>query len=267
MKKILLIGKRGFIGKNLNKYLKKDFFIKHINFRSLKKYKKTINNFDYVINTSINKNYIKKKYKEKNDNDLQISKFINNDEVSYIFLSTRKVYKSKPNIKERDKLSPKNNYSRNKLLSEKKLLKKHKKKLIILRTSNIIGITKPNNRLHKTFIDVLFKQINSGFILNNQKAYKDFISIDKFCQIVREIIKKNLHGIFNVSIGEKIFLNDIIDWINKYNPKKIITKNNSEKNSDSFYLNNQKLMSKIKIKNSKKELKEYCHKISKIKFI
>ena len=59
MKKILIIGKRGFLGKNLHKYLKKKFKSKIIHFKDINKFKKEINNFNYVINTSINKNYFK----------------------------------------------------------------------------------------------------------------------------------------------------------------------------------------------------------------
>ena len=60
MKKILIIGKRGFIGNNLSKYLRKFFNVTHQNFKNFIKSKLKINNFDYIINTSINKNYIKK---------------------------------------------------------------------------------------------------------------------------------------------------------------------------------------------------------------
>ena len=53
MKKILIIGKRGFLGKNLHKYLKKRFKSKIIHFKDINKFKKEINNSNYVINTSI----------------------------------------------------------------------------------------------------------------------------------------------------------------------------------------------------------------------
>ena len=102
-------------------------------------------------------------------------------------------------------------------------------------------------------------------MFDNKKDFKDFISIDKFCEIMKNIITKDLKGIFNVSIGKKIYLNDIVFWLNKFNKKKIILKKSKIKN-DCFFLNNKKLMSKIKIENSKKELKEYCLKISKKKF-
>ena len=99
MKKILIIGKRGFLGKNLHKYLNKKFKSKIIHFKDIYKYKKKINNFNYVINTSINKNYINKRYSKKYDNDFKISKLINSKETTYVFLSSRKVYKEKANIK------------------------------------------------------------------------------------------------------------------------------------------------------------------------
>ena len=112
---------------------------------------------------------------------------------------------------------------------------------------------------------MFFQNIKNGYILDNKKDYKDFISIDKFCEIVKNIIKKDLTGIFNVSIGKKIILNDVIYWLNKFNKKKIIKKFNNIKN-ENFYLNNQKLMSRIKIKNSITELRNYCYKISKKSF-
>ena len=60
MKKILIIGKRSFIAKNLYKNLNKKFRSKLIKFNQLNSIKKNINNFNYIINCSISKNYIKK---------------------------------------------------------------------------------------------------------------------------------------------------------------------------------------------------------------
>ena len=73
MKKILLIGKRGFLGNSLNKFLRKKFKLRFISFIEFKNIKKSLINYDYIINTSINRNYINKKYDKKFDNDLQIS--------------------------------------------------------------------------------------------------------------------------------------------------------------------------------------------------
>ena len=265
MIRILIIGKRGFVGNNLYKYLKKFYSVTHKSYKDFTKFKTNLNNYNFVINTSINRNYINKKYNIKFDNDIKISNFIDKDKTIFIFLSTRKVYEPKPNLKEKSKLAPKTNYAKNKLITEKKLIKRFSKDLIILRVSNIIGDKSKIKKLHNTFVDVFFHNVRKGYIFNNKNDYKDFISINKFCEIIKNIIKKNLRGTFNVSIGKKIFLNEIVNWLNKFNRKKVKTKKIKLKN-DCFYLNNKKLMSKIKIKNSISELRDYCHKISKKKF-
>ena len=79
-----------------------------------------------------------------------------------------------------------------------------------------------------------------------------------------EYIKKDSFGIFNISLGKKIYINQLIAWLNFYNTKKIkvINPKNSF-NNDSFTLNNNKLMKKIKIKNNVSELKNECLRISK----
>ena len=86
MKRILLIGKRGFLGNYLNKYLRKKFKTSFISFKEINKVKNSINKYDYVINTSINKNYIKKKYDKKFDNDFQISNFLDPKKNTFVFL-------------------------------------------------------------------------------------------------------------------------------------------------------------------------------------
>ena len=57
MKKVLIIGKRGFIGKNLNKFLKNEHKVKLISFKNAINFNQ-INKYNFVINTSISKNYI-----------------------------------------------------------------------------------------------------------------------------------------------------------------------------------------------------------------
>ena len=184
-------------------------------------------------------------------------------------LSTRKIYKAKFNIKELDKYKPNCNYSKNKLISEISVGKILLNRVLILRISNIISPPNNNKRkLHKTFSDIFFEMAKKGFIYRNSKIYKDFISIKKFNQIALELIKKNSFGLFNVSLGKKIYINQLITWLNFYNSKKIKTINPKNSfNNDSFTLNNKKLMHKIKIKNDVSELKNECLKISKSFFL
>ena len=60
MKKILIVGKKSFIGSHLYSYLKNFFYVKILSFKNLNN--KNLNYFDYVINCSIHPNYSKYKY-------------------------------------------------------------------------------------------------------------------------------------------------------------------------------------------------------------
>ena len=72
-------------------------------------------------------------------------------------------------------------------------------------------------------------------------------------------------GTYNLSTGKKIYLDDIIKWLNFYNnkPFKIINNRDFKFNKDSFYLNNKKVIKKTKIKIKISDLRNDCKKISK----
>ena len=140
---------------------------------------------------------------------------------------------------------------------------------MILRISNIIG--PPSNskkKLHKTFSDIFFETVKRGLIYENKDTYKDFISIKKFCEIIYALIINDSYGVFNVSIGKKIYTQKIIRWLNYYNYNKVKLINiKNTFNNESFTLNNEKLMKKIKIKNRLYDLRKECMNISKNFFI
>jgi dTDP-4-dehydrorhamnose reductase len=264
-KKILIIGKKGLIGFNLNSFLKIQNNTVNLDYKKfIKKKIDFIRRFDYLINCTLNRNYINNKYQKKNDFDLIVANKIKKLDVKMIMLSTRKVYKSGNNLKESSILSPNNNYSKNKLITEIALTKILQKKILILRISNIIGFNKrKHNKLHKIFIDVFYENIKKGLLFNNKDSYKDFISINKFCEIIEKLIKADACGIFNVSLGKKIFLKQITQWLNFHNKNEVkLTNIKKGKKTDNFTLNNNKLMNKIKIKNSVKDLKKYCIQLS-----
>lgn len=265
-KRILIIGKRGLTGSNLNLYLKKKNYVTNIDYKKfIKKKDEFINKFDWVVNCTSNRDYINGRYKKKNDFDLAVANKIKKTTSKMIMLSSRKVYKIGANLKETSPTAPKNNYSKNKLKTEKVLTKILKKKILILRISNIIGLNiKKCNKLHKVFIDIFYENVKRGLIFDNKNFYKDFISINKFCEIVEKLIFNNAYGVYNVSLGKKIFLRRIVSWLNFYNKKKIKFINTSEKYQvDNFSLNNDKLMNLIKIKNTTQDLKKYCVELSK----
>ena len=250
-KKIIIIGKRSFIGINVYKYfLKKNINITLMSYKSfLKKNIFFVKKFNYLINCSTNFDYINKDYQEKNDQDLNIARKIFNSNCKQVFLGTRKIYQSKYDIKETDKKKQICNYSRNKFTTEKLLNRIQKNKVLILRISNVIGLPKKNTeRLHDTFINIFLKNVKKGIIFENKNIYKDFLSIEKLCEIILKLIELNCKGVYNVSLGKKVYLNQIIKWLNNYNDNqnKLMRLNNKFV-TDSFTLNNKKLMNKIKI--------------------
>ena len=204
--KILIFGKNSFIGSSLYSKLKSHFTVNIANYKIQKLNK--IKNYDFIINCSTNKNYTKIKYLQKNDFDLQIAKKIKKEKTHLIFLSSRKVYRPGPNLNENSKIECKKHYERNKYISEKAISKIKKSNLTILRISNLIGYKKKSKRsIHNTYLDTLLKEVRNGKNINNNNAYKDFLDIKTFSKIIYLIIKNKVNGIFNVSIGKKIYLN------------------------------------------------------------
>lgn len=260
MIKILIIGKKSFIGSNLKNYLSKMYHVDSYSFEEIYKKKETFFYiYSHIINTTIHRSYIKKKYDKRFDLDRKfISKFkkIN---FKYIFLNTRKIYLSKENISEKSILKPNNFYSKNKLITENYLKSKIKKKLISLRISNIIGkrVHKKHRNTHKLFFDNFLIYRKKKFLIV-KNSFKDFLSIKQFCLILSRIIKLNLVGIYNVSLSQKIFISEIIYWMDKNFYKKIKFIDSKE---DSFTLSNRKLLKKIKVKLTKNQLRLFCENI------
>ncbi len=261
MNKILIIGKKSFVGSYLYIHLSKFYKIKALNFEEAYKKKNSFyDDFTHVINTSIHKYYINKRYNKHYDLDRKfISKF-NKINFKYIFLNTRKIYLSKENISELSSLRPNDFYSKNKLKTEKCLKLKLRKKLISLRISNIIGkrIYSKHRDTHKLFFDnfLIYKKKKKKLDVKN--IFKDFLSIQQFCLIMNKIIKFNINGTYNVSLSRRVFLSEIIYWMDKEYHKKI---NFIPSIKGSFTLSNKKLINKIKIKLSKKQLRLFCENL------
>jgi nucleoside-diphosphate-sugar epimerase len=267
---VLLIGKNSFIGKNIYKELKKKLAITYLNFETVVKKKNIFfKKFEFIINCSINIDYVEKNYKKKNDFDLLLAKKIQYTNCKYIFLSSRKVYEPKFNITEETKTKPTDQYGKNKLLSETELKNILHDRLLVLRISNIIGLKQYSRRkVHSTFSDYFYSNIKNNNIIFFKKSYKDFLSINQFVHILYLLIKKNEHGIFNVSLGRKVYLKNIVKWLNSCNKEKInYIQKNKDMNLDSFTLNNRKLKKSINCKILINDLKKDCLNISKIFFI
>ena len=255
---ILIIGKKSFLGSSLKKYLSKYYIVKCLSYEGLlKKNTSFLEQFNYIINTTIHKNYINKKYSYKFDLDRKIINHFKSGNFKYIFFNSRKIYKPGVNLKENSKIIPQSVYAKNKILTENYLKKKLNKKLISLRVSNVLGkrIYKGGRINHKLFIDNYIKFKKSGKSIQVNNDYKDFISIDDFLLTVKKIITKKITGIYNVSSGKKVYVSEITKWLNLKYFKKITFKTST---NDSFTLSNKKLFKKINISISKKRIEIFC---------
>ena len=240
MKKILIVGKKSFVASHI--YEELNYKTTLIDYDELIKKKESFfKNFNYIINCSSNLNFIKKKYNTKFDYDYNIALKIKNLKCGYIFLSTRKVYFPKADIKETGKLKPKCNYSINKLTSENKVTTILNKKILILRAGNIIGhdTNKSKRKLHITFMDIFLQNIKNNILFKNPYIYKDFLPVKIFVKILAKLIASKCSGIYNVSFGKKIYIDNILNWLNYYNNKPFIKKvfkiNGIKENKDCFY--------------------------------
>ncbi len=271
-KKILIIGKNGLIASHIFQFLrrKKNLVLKSISFNDFKDNNFKLYDLDYIISCSSNKNFVNNFYKEKNDYDFFIASKLKDFSTKLIIISSRKIYKSGDNLKENSKKVLKSNYSKNKFLSENKIRKILDGRYLILRLPNLLGlrIRKCKRKLHKTYLDFFLEKIKSGYIYDNNKLYKDFLPIEMFCKIVFKLISINAKGTFNISIGKKVFLNQLNNWLNFYNKNrsklvKIPNNKNKNFNQDIFYLNNSKLLKKINMKLRLTDIKRTSLNISK----
>jgi len=120
--------------------------------------------------------------------------------------------------------------------------------------SNIISpkIIKSKTSVTNTFFDIVranFKQ--RKIIFPQKKTFKDFIFIDDFCKLLLLSLKKNLKGTYNLSSGKKTYLKKLALILFKITNFKIFF---IDSKTDSFILNNNKLIKKLKYKQKIKEV-------------
>ena len=247
-KKFILVGRNSFLSQNFSVFLRK----KKVKFLSISYNKfiklspKKIKDYEAILNFSINKDFVQKKYAVKNDFDLKIAKMIKKINIRFIIFSTSKVYKSAPNLKEASLKKPLTNYGKNKLKSENEI-KKILSNYVILRTSNIIGRKFKRNKrsVTKTFFDIVRSNLKKNKILiPKNNFFKDFIFIEDFCIVLHKILLKKIKGSYNLSSGRKTYLHSIAKMIS-YITRVPITYN--KEITDSFTLSNLKLLRALKI--------------------
>ena len=272
MKKILIIGSRGYIGKSLTKSLKKKYKlikpshsrgeINVLNKNTLKKYiSKDISN---IINLTgqndANKKRLKKVIVQGNKNLIEVINKVNPN-INFIFISTCLVYGLKnKKAMENSNLAPVSFYAKLKYKMEN-YLKKNSMNYHILRLANVYD-ENLNSGFFKKFFFTLKNEKKIYF--SNIKTKRNMIHMQDAVKAIIAIIrcpKKNL--IINIG-NENIQLSKIKDLFKRS------FKNNIEiiENKMSLYKDSSQIISIEKLnelkKWKKKNIKSTFKKILKI---
>ena len=193
--KIIISGYKGFIGKNLSRYLKKKK-IELLNYNKNLKLKKSNNNgyfihLEFFISKKRNM-YLKKNLKKMDE----IISFCKRNELNLIFFSTSFI--KKPNIKHL------NEYQKAKYLCEKKIEKSffnEKLNYKILRLSNVYG-SKFNN--YGVIPDLIKKMNIKKNSIKNYNDKRDFLFIEDLNKIIFRLLKSKKSIKENVCFGKPL---------------------------------------------------------------
>ena len=247
-KKILIIGKNGYIANNLTKYLSRKkikFFTYSYRKNSLTKIFSKIDTIKPEIiiplfgsgTTYQATKDIKKSNKENYlDYKKLISFLIKKDFIKKIILpSSASVYAdNKKKIMENSKKKPKNIYGKQKLKMEQYVEKISSKKkidkiFIILRIFSVFG-----PEMYKQLIFDAYKKFSEykePYFFGDGEQVRDYIHINDLNHLYYFLIKKkNLPSLsfFNIGTGKGIKINLVIKLISNYFFKKNILNNNNK---------------------------------------
>ncbi len=258
MKKILLIGSTGYIGKKLKLKLSKKYILicptrkQGFDIKKKQQIKKYLTQeVDYVVNLSGQQNVKKREMTDViyngNKNILEISNKLKK-KFTLIYISTSLVYGySKKYLKENSKKNPSNYYGKIKYEIEKNYMKTNQNYLI-LRLCNIYG-----GKMKSGIIDLIIQSIKykKNFYFDNEKTFKNFIYIDDVVNIIEILIRKNVKNkIYNIGNQNLSFMN-LLKIFKKFTNNQIIFYN---KNISLKQTLSQKIDSKL-IKNVMKNYK------------
>jgi len=220
--RIAITGASGFVGVNVQKYLKVSYAIKKMSIRYICNQKLEIDT-DAVIHLAGKAHDLKKvsNPKEYYESNFELTKqlfdaFLESKAEVFVFMSTVKAVADTVNdtLTESVVPNPKTHYGIAKHLAEEYVLSKELpigKRVYILRPCMIHG---PSN---KGNLNLLYKLVAKGFpwplgAFNNQRS---FLSIENLCFVIKEIIenKKIPSGIYNVSDDNTLSTNELITLI------------------------------------------------------
>jgi len=210
--KILITGYKGFIGKNLFKYLKKKKIKVYGYDYSTKKFP-SVKGFDWVVHlgaiSSTTETDLNRIMKQNYFFSIKLVNECINNNVNFQYASSASVYDVKYGFKENSKCNPKSPYSLSKYLFDQYIKKlDHKIQIQGFRYFNVFGANEKNKFEQSSPIYKFIKQAKKNKQINlfyNSNIYKrDFIYVGDVCKVHLKMIKKNISGLFNIGRGKSL---------------------------------------------------------------
>ncbi len=230
--KILITGHKGFIGKNMMRYLKPRHSVLGYDYR--KNYFPDLKNVDVVIHlgalTSTTNLDIKSIIDQNVNFSIRLIEQCIKKKINIQIASSASVYGNLSDFKEESALKPESPYAVSKFLVEKFFVSLEKKKIEnyiqIFRYFNVYGENEESkleqaSPLTKFVIQSIKKK--KIFLFKNSKNYlRDFIWVDDLCRIHEDFFKIKKSGIFNIGTGKATSFESIAKIISKKYKSKIV---------------------------------------------
>lgn len=233
MNNIIVIGKGGYIGAYITKYLQSQNSYNIIapssldcNFLKLEEVNHFFSSLDSekhdVIFTAVINKSNSDSYETFSQNVQIVQNFIEGQKKanisSIIYLSSVDVYGINPitPITEATKINPDNWYGLSKYVSEWLLTSSGEitKPIAILRLPGIFGKSHKDNSIIGKWLHSIEK--NGKVILHgNGNVLRDYVYIKDLAKIIERFIMDNQTGIFNIATGKCYFIKDIVEIIRK----------------------------------------------------
>lgn len=222
---VLLTGASGFIGRKLYLELSKRYNVKVYN-RNNPEYPDDIKAVIHLAGIAHAKSSIYNKDDYFNANfklTKDLCDYYSNStrsNLTFVFLSTSKVYGDSGIFQETDICEPSSYYAQSKLAAENYLIqKKEFFRLIIIRPALVVGINPKGNL--KTLLNLMrYLPIIPIFEGGGKRSYCKLSSLCNF--IFETIEKKSISGVFNISENRKLSFSDLqVGLINNFYSKKV----------------------------------------------
>ena len=228
--KTIITGANGFVGVNLQQYLKTAYEVQTFSIRYIPNQKIDINT-DVVIHLA-GKAHDLKKVSKPNDYyeaNYKLTKqlfdsFLNSEASVFIFMSTVKALADEVEgiLTEEIRPNPKTHYGISKLQAEEYILSKELpegKRVYILRPCMIHG---PGN---KGNLNLLYQLVAKGFPwpLGAFENSRSFLSIENLCFVIKELLDQPCipSGVYNVADDDFLSTNELIEILGESLGKKV----------------------------------------------